>query len=89
MGYEAFLQAITDPKHPDHDDMLDWIGGSFDPEAFSVDDVNRVLSQSWPKKLRDLLKKAGSGTRKPSTAKAAGTRKKTSTKKATTGKKTK
>jgi hypothetical protein len=24
--------------------MLDWIGDDFDPQAFSVDEVNRMLS---------------------------------------------
>ncbi len=33
-GYGEFLQAITDPNHPEHDSMLEWCGGSFDPEAF-------------------------------------------------------
>jgi hypothetical protein len=42
-GYEEFLEAIKDPKHESHDDLLDWIGGSFDPEEFDVDKVNREL----------------------------------------------
>ena len=25
----------------EHADLLDWVGGEFNPEAFSVDDVNR------------------------------------------------
>ena len=33
-GYRDFLQAITDPEHEDHDGLLEWAGGSFDPEAF-------------------------------------------------------
>ncbi|MGA2705616.1 MAG: plasmid pRiA4b ORF-3 family protein [Isosphaeraceae bacterium] len=42
-GYADFLEAIADPKHPDHRDMKEWIGGKFDPEKFSVDKVNREL----------------------------------------------
>lgn len=42
-GYENFLAAIRDPKHPEHEDMLEWIGGRFDPEAFSVAAVNEGL----------------------------------------------
>ena len=43
-GYESFLQALNDPNHPEHDDMLEWIGGSFDPEAFDTTKTNRKLS---------------------------------------------
>jgi hypothetical protein len=42
-GYENFLEALGDPKHPEHDELLEWIGGSFDPEAFDLDGVNRLL----------------------------------------------
>ncbi|MCW5881482.1 MAG: plasmid pRiA4b ORF-3 family protein [Anaerolineae bacterium] len=44
-GYEGFLEAIRDPKHPEHEDMLDWIGGEFDPEAFDLAAINHYLSQ--------------------------------------------
>jgi hypothetical protein len=42
-GYANFLDAIGDPQHEEHDELLDWIGGSFDPEAFDLDAVNRRL----------------------------------------------
>lgn len=37
-GYREFLTAISDPKHPDHEAMLEWVGGEFDPEAFDAAD---------------------------------------------------
>lgn len=40
-GYVDFLDAIADRKHPEHDAMLEWVGGEFDPEAFDVDARNR------------------------------------------------
>ena len=46
-GYADFLEAISDPKHPDHRDMKEWIGGKFDPEKFSVDAVNRELRRAF------------------------------------------
>jgi hypothetical protein len=48
-GYYNLLEAISDPAHKEHEDMLDWLGGSYDPEAFSVDEVNRRLAalQRW------------------------------------------
>ncbi len=43
-GYYNLLEAIRDPKHEEHKDLLDWIGESFDPDAFPVDEVNRRLA---------------------------------------------
>ena len=31
-GFEMFLDALADPKHPEHAQLLDWHGGPFDPE---------------------------------------------------------
>jgi hypothetical protein len=42
-GYEQFLTAIKDPTHEDHDRMLTWIGGVFDPEGFDLNAINRTL----------------------------------------------
>jgi hypothetical protein len=42
-GYVDFLQAISDVDHEEHDEMLEWIGGEFDPEEFDLDLVNQGL----------------------------------------------
>lgn len=44
-GYAEFLEAIGDPTHEEHDAMLDWCGGDFDPSAFRLDDINATLRQ--------------------------------------------
>ena len=44
-GYVAFLEAIADPGHEEHDDFLEWVGGSFDPAAFDVANANAVLQK--------------------------------------------
>ncbi len=44
-GYEEFLEGIRDPEHEEHDDMLRWVGGSFDPEAFDIKAINRNLKK--------------------------------------------
>ncbi len=36
LGYLDFLDAITEPKHPESEEMLEWVGGSFDPDHFEV-----------------------------------------------------
>jgi hypothetical protein len=41
-GYEEFIKAIQDPKHKEHEEMLEWIGGKFDPEHFDVKEVKFV-----------------------------------------------
>jgi Plasmid pRiA4b ORF-3-like protein len=48
-GYMNILEAISDPKHPEREELLDWIGEDFDPEAFDIDAVNGRLQ---PRKRR-------------------------------------
>lgn len=43
-GYYDLVEALSDPNHQRHDEMLDWIGEDYDPQAFSVDQVNRRLT---------------------------------------------
>jgi hypothetical protein len=33
-GFRDFLAAVTDRRHPEHADMLRWVGGRCDPAAF-------------------------------------------------------
>ena len=42
-GYANFLEAIGDPKHPEHEEFSEWIGGEFDPEEFDLEVVNEML----------------------------------------------
>lgn len=42
-GYMGYLEAIEDPAHPQHDELLEW-SGPFDPEAFDLEEVNGALS---------------------------------------------
>jgi hypothetical protein len=42
-GYQDFLEAMRDPNHPEHEDMVEWAGGEFDPEAFDLRGVNGAL----------------------------------------------
>ena len=42
-GYEMLLEAIADPNHPQHANMIEWLGEPFDPEHFDLADVNALL----------------------------------------------
>lgn len=44
-GYVEFLEAINNPQHPEHHEMLDWVGGEFDSEAFDLKEANRQLQR--------------------------------------------
>ena len=38
-GYYELLKAIKDPKHERHEELLEWVGGEFDPEHFDVEEI--------------------------------------------------
>jgi hypothetical protein len=42
-GYGRLLKVLRNPRHPEHVSLLEWVGGSFDPEAFDLEGVNRRL----------------------------------------------
>lgn len=47
-GYADFLEAIRDPKHEEHEAMLEWIGGRFDPEKFDVKRATQAMKKGLP-----------------------------------------
>jgi hypothetical protein len=42
-GYPEFVETICNPTHRRHEEMLEWVGGEFDPERFDRGAVNREL----------------------------------------------
>jgi len=44
-GYAGFLEAIADKNHEEHKSYLSWVGGSFDPTRFDVQNANRALAK--------------------------------------------
>ena len=44
-GYEDLLETISNVKHPEHADMLEWLGGEFDPEEFDLEQINKDLAE--------------------------------------------
>jgi hypothetical protein len=43
-SYPELLAALANPKHPEHEELTEWIGGEFDAEAFDLDEVNEALA---------------------------------------------
>ena len=56
-GYERFREAIADPSHEEHEEMLAWIGGPFDPDAFDLDAANEAVRH--PLRLREWFADEG------------------------------
>jgi Plasmid pRiA4b ORF-3-like protein len=44
-GYMDFLAAIADPEHEEHEEMRQWIGRRFDPEAFNPTGATRRMKR--------------------------------------------
>ena len=44
-GYLDQLEAFADPKHPEHEDAVDWLGEDYDPEAFDIEAINLGLAK--------------------------------------------
>ena len=45
-GYYHFLDAMRDPAHPDHVDIVEWMGGEpFDPDAVDLEQINDNLDR--------------------------------------------
>ena len=44
-GYEEFLEALADPDHEQHGDMVRWSGGSFDPEDARIERIVERFDQ--------------------------------------------
>ena len=44
-GYDNFLAAIGDRDHPEHEEWLTWVGGTFDPDHCDLDGINWGLQR--------------------------------------------
>lgn len=48
-GYERLLEALSDAKHPEHDEFRQWAGPLYDPERFDPWSLNHalILAAAW------------------------------------------
>jgi len=53
-GYADLLKAISNSGHPEHEEMLEWLGGEFDPEEFDINFINESLQKC---RVRRSIKK--------------------------------
>jgi len=44
-GFYDLLNILKNKKHPEYKEMLEWMGGKYDPEAFNKGLVNRLLQK--------------------------------------------
>ena len=47
-GYGDVLEAIRNPKHDEHENMLEWVGGRFDPERFDPGKATKEMKKGLP-----------------------------------------
>jgi len=41
LGFYDLLETIKNKKHPEHKEMLEWLGGDYDPEYFDKNTINK------------------------------------------------
>lgn len=54
-GYREFLEALADPTHERHGEMVEWWGPTFDPAEVDIDAIGAELiklGKSWTRKPR-------------------------------------
>lgn len=54
-GYERFLGILADPDNPEHQEVLDWHGGPFDPNVPPTDELHLEvikLAKKWKPRRR-------------------------------------
>ena len=49
-GFYELLDALRDPTHEQHEELRDWVGDDYDPDAFSTEAVNRILTRLLPRR---------------------------------------
>jgi hypothetical protein len=47
-GYPDFVEAIHNPDNERHEELLEWVGGSFDPEDFDPTKATKAMRKGLP-----------------------------------------
>ena len=46
-GYEHLLQVLAKPGHPEHDELVTWLGGYFEPASFDANRTNSAIGEMY------------------------------------------
>ena len=57
-AFYDLLDALRNPAHEQHKELQDWVGGDYDPEAFSTEAVNRILTRLLPRRTTRSSRRA-------------------------------
>jgi len=57
-GFYEFLDAVADPKHPDHEDRRDWYGRTFQPTDLDAEPIRKALARIANRRKRASAKPA-------------------------------
>lgn len=44
-GYQDLLEILQDPTHPEHEEMIEWLGEEFDPDYFDIKEINALFAE--------------------------------------------
>lgn len=44
-GFYYLLDVIGNKQHPEHEEMLEWVGEDYDPEYFDKEKINKMLKE--------------------------------------------
>jgi hypothetical protein len=57
-GYAELLKSLKNTKHPEHKRLMEWVGSSFDADAFDPAKINLWLRKlKWPRVTEGQLRK--------------------------------
>lgn len=65
-GFEEFLEAVADPKHEEHERMLEWYGGTFDPEDIDDRRIRMIIGDLAARRRGPLSSHRERGRKGPS-----------------------
>jgi len=44
-GFMNLVEAMSDPKHEQHEELSEWVGGKFDPERFDLKAASKAVAK--------------------------------------------
>ncbi|MCC5993836.1 MAG: plasmid pRiA4b ORF-3 family protein [Rhodobacteraceae bacterium] len=65
-GFEEFLEAMADPEHEQHERMLEWYDGPFDPADIDERRLHMIIENFAARRRGPLMSHRGTGRKKPS-----------------------